>query len=115
MSASVELEGWFGGVDFQMNLAFRVVERCKLLQWLGSSVEWNIAAIGVYDKAVVNSRLLFAQSDGLSSSKSRELLDWALRNQAVVDYKVLVVVESDFSSSNGGRTRKVEVAVSVSM
>jgi hypothetical protein len=60
MLPSVELESGFSAGYLKVNLAFRVVERRKLLQRARAGVDWNVLCISVDDKAVVNVRLLLA-------------------------------------------------------
>lgn len=64
--ARVELEPRFGGVDLEVNFALGVVRRNKLLEWRGPGVDWDVAAVGVGDEAVVDVRLLLVEGERLA-------------------------------------------------
>jgi hypothetical protein len=87
--SGVELEGRLCAGNLEVNLAFRVVERRKLLHRLGAGVDWNVVCIGVHDEAVVDSRLFLAQREFGIGFDARIILNWTLGNEIFVYHQVL--------------------------
>lgn len=109
MCASVELKGWFRRVNFKMNLALWVIKGCQLLQRFGPGVNGDIAGIGVDHEAVVDSRLLLAQSKRLLSGDTREIFNGSLGNEMLVNHKILGRLQCNLCTSDSGVSSEIKV------
>lgn len=111
--ACVKLESRLCAGYFQVDLAIRMVERREFLQRSRAGINRYVLCVCVHYKAVVNGRLLLAESELLVGLDAREFLDRSLRNEVFVYDQIFVVVESNFCSCNSWSFSEVEVAKTI--
>lgn len=111
--ARVELEGRFGAVDLEMELAVGVVELAEESQRLGPRVQRHPGRVGLDQETVVDVGLVRPQHKGLIGLDLLVRTDVAMRDPGVVQREALIGRQLRNGACDGRAPGDVEVAAHV--